>query len=114
MFQDLLVQLHDLVSGLEPWQQVLALVPAGAADDPVDPARLEVEVDPVERDDGVSAAGCGEDLAQSVESDHPGIQASSTPHAEHAFICRNKRHSPAGPHVDGGTPCGLTSVMGGP
>ena len=30
MFQDLLVQLHDLVSGLEPWQQVLALVPAGA------------------------------------------------------------------------------------
>ena len=29
MFQDLLVQLHDLVSGLEPWQQVLALVPAG-------------------------------------------------------------------------------------
>src|SRR5699024_32752 len=30
MFQDLLVQLHDLVSGLTPWQQVLALVPAGA------------------------------------------------------------------------------------
>lgn len=30
MFQDLLVQLHDLVSGLAPWQQVLALVPAGA------------------------------------------------------------------------------------
>ncbi|MGO1686173.1 MAG: hypothetical protein ACTHYR_14460 [Brachybacterium sp.] len=30
MFQDLLVQLHDLVSGLEPWQQVLALVPVGA------------------------------------------------------------------------------------
>lgn len=30
MFQDLLVQLHDLVSDLEPWQQVLALVPAGA------------------------------------------------------------------------------------
>lgn len=30
MFQDLLVQLHDLVSGLEPWQQVLALIPAGA------------------------------------------------------------------------------------
>ncbi|MGP5291271.1 hypothetical protein [Brachybacterium tyrofermentans] len=30
MFQDLLAQLHTLVSGLEPWQQVLALVPAGA------------------------------------------------------------------------------------
>src|SRR5699024_8082832 len=30
MFQDLLVQLHDLVSGLAPWQQVLAPVPAGA------------------------------------------------------------------------------------
>lgn len=30
MLQDLLVQLHDLVSGLEPWQQVLALVPVGA------------------------------------------------------------------------------------
>lgn len=30
MFQDLLSQLHTLVSGLEPWQQVLALVPAGA------------------------------------------------------------------------------------
>lgn len=30
MFQDFLAQLHTLVSGLEPWQQVLALVPAGA------------------------------------------------------------------------------------
>lgn len=30
MFQDILAQLHALVSGLEPWQQVLALVPAGA------------------------------------------------------------------------------------
>lgn len=30
MLQDLLVQLHDLVSGLAPWQQVLALVPVGA------------------------------------------------------------------------------------
>ena len=30
MFQDLLAQLHTHVSGLEPWQQVLALVPAGA------------------------------------------------------------------------------------
>ena len=30
MFQDLLVQLHDLVSGLEPWQQLLALIPFGA------------------------------------------------------------------------------------
>lgn len=30
MFQDLLVQLHSLVSGLEPWQQLLALVPVGA------------------------------------------------------------------------------------
>ncbi|MGO2048624.1 hypothetical protein ACTXO9_11610 [Brachybacterium tyrofermentans] len=30
MFQDILAQLHTLVSGLEPWQQVLALVPAGA------------------------------------------------------------------------------------
>jgi len=30
MFQDLLAQLHTLVSGLEPWQQVLALVPVGA------------------------------------------------------------------------------------
>jgi hypothetical protein len=30
MIQDLPIQLHDLVSGLEPWQQVLALVPAGA------------------------------------------------------------------------------------
>lgn len=30
MIQDLFVQLTDLVSGLEPWQQVLALVPAGA------------------------------------------------------------------------------------
>ncbi|ACU84216.1 hypothetical protein Bfae_03400 [Brachybacterium faecium DSM 4810] len=30
MFQDLLVSLHSLVSGLEPWQQLLALVPAGA------------------------------------------------------------------------------------
>lgn len=30
MLQDLLAQLHTLVSGLEPWQQVLALVPAGA------------------------------------------------------------------------------------
>lgn len=30
MLQDLLIQLHDLVSGLEPWQQVLALVPVGA------------------------------------------------------------------------------------
>ena len=30
MFQDLLVQLHALVSGLDPWQQLLALVPVGA------------------------------------------------------------------------------------
>ncbi|WP_193105027.1 hypothetical protein [Brachybacterium sp. FME24] len=30
MFQDLLAQLHSLVSDLEPWQQVLALVPVGA------------------------------------------------------------------------------------
>lgn len=30
MFQDLLAQLHALVSDLEPWQQVLALVPFGA------------------------------------------------------------------------------------
>lgn len=30
MLQDLLAQLHALVSDLEPWQQVLALVPAGA------------------------------------------------------------------------------------
>ena len=29
MFQDLLIQLHALVSGLEPWQQLLALVPVG-------------------------------------------------------------------------------------
>ena len=30
MFQDLLAQLHSLVSGLDPWQQLLALVPVGA------------------------------------------------------------------------------------
>lgn len=30
MFQDLISQLHTVVSGLEPWQQVLALVPVGA------------------------------------------------------------------------------------
>lgn len=30
MLQDLLVQLHSLVSDLAPWQQVLALVPVGA------------------------------------------------------------------------------------
>jgi len=46
------------------------LARAGAADDAVDAAGVQVEVDAVERDDGVSAAGGGEDLAQSVESDH--------------------------------------------
>ena len=46
------------------------LARAGAADDAVDAAGGEVQVDAVERDDGVSAAGGGEDLAQSVESDH--------------------------------------------
>ena len=30
MFQDLFTQLTTFVSGLEPWQQVLALIPAGA------------------------------------------------------------------------------------
>lgn len=30
MFQDLLAQLHSLVSGLDPWQQLLALVRVGA------------------------------------------------------------------------------------
>src|SRR5699024_214590 len=73
----------------------------GAADDAVHAPGLEVEIDPVERDDGVSAAGRGEDLREAVESDHPRIQAPHAATSKHWFICRNKPHRPAVPGVEG-------------
>src|SRR5699024_1160950 len=87
---------------------------AGATDDAVHTAGLEMQIDAVERDDGVSAAGSGEDLREAVESDPQAIQAPHAAVPKHWFIRRNKPHRPAGPHVDGVTPRRLTSVTGEP